>query len=431
MSSTAVLVAVEQLCSADLSVADLCALQADAQDVRLAIGRLQGRLDEILGEIESRGGARDEDDKPVPTYAWWRDAATLDGRQAGRDVRRAAVLRELPVIGAAVTAGQLGHEQAAVLCRLHGRIGAEELVESQAALVSLGQSMTAEALAHQVRQIIARHNEQSLELEQAAARGRRYLQLRREPDGTVRGSFRVPDEDAEVLMTVLEPLARSEGLHDQRSAPQRRADALVDVFAGAARWMDLPDAGGQRPQVTYVMSAAWCAGDTAPPLAWTLAQAAGCRPSGTSPRAPAHADAHTASGAWTGPQTRPRMEAVLCDARVSRLLLDPEGRVVTLTTTNDRITAAQRRAVSARDRHCVARGCTRPPAFCDVHHVVSREDGGPTEIGNLVLLCRRHHVAWHRGRLHLWQLRAPWLQGLSDHSEDEEPWDGHAPPLIA
>lgn len=418
MTSTAVLAAVELLCSADLAGVDSEGLQADARDVRLAIGRLQGRLDEMLAEIESRGGAVDADGERVPTYAWWRDVATVDGRQAGRDVRRAGVLRRLPVIGAAVTAGELGPEQAAVLCRLHGRIDTDDLVASQEALVSLGRSMTPGSLALQVRHIIARHNEQSLELEQATARERRYLQLRREPDGTVRGSFRVADEDAEVILTVLEPLARSEGLHDQRSAPQRRADALVDVFAGAARWMELPDAGGQRPQVTYVLSAAWCAGETAPPLARALV--AGLTAT----------DEHTASGAWTGPQTRARMEAVLCDARVSRLLLDEQARPVSLSSVNERITKAQRHAVSARDRHCVARGCTRPPAFCDVHHLMSREHGGPTEVGNLVLLCRRHHVAWHRGRLHEWQLRVPWLRGAPGRPDDE-PWDGHAPPLIA
>lgn len=40
-------------------------------------------------------------------------------------------------------------------------------------------------------------------------------------------------------------------------------------------------------------------------------------------------------------------------------------------------------------------------------------------MGNLVLLCRRHHVQWHAGRLHLAQLRVPWLRRPED------------PPLVA
>jgi hypothetical protein len=45
-----------------------------------------------------------------------------------------------------------------------------------------------------------------------------------------------------------------------------------------------------------------------------------------------------------------------------------------------------------------------------VHHLRSREDGGPTTLDNLVLLCRRHHVLWHDGRLLLADLRVPWLR---------------------
>jgi 5-methylcytosine-specific restriction endonuclease McrA len=33
----------------------------------------------------------------------------------------------------------------------------------------------------------------------------------------------------------------------------------------------------------------------------------------------------------------------------------------------------------------------------DAHHVRHRADGGPTAVSNLVLLCRRHHLAIHRG----------------------------------
>ena len=116
-----------------------------------------------------------------------------------------------------------------------------------------------------------------------------------------------------------------------------------------------------------------------------------------------------ATAAWSGPQTRARIEATLCDAHISRVLRDSLGQVVSLQSVSGDITTAQRKAVSARDRHCVARGCTRPPGFTDIHHLVHREDGGATDVDNLVLLCRRHHVMWHRGRLALTDLHTPWL----------------------
>jgi 5-methylcytosine-specific restriction protein A len=101
---------------------------------------------------------------------------------------------------------------------------------------------------------------------------------------------------------------------------------------------------------------------------------------------------------------------VLCDARVERLVLAADGRIVDLTSFTEQITAAQRRAVAARDRCCTAKGCSRPPAFCDVHHLRARADGGPTAVDNLVLLCRRHHVMWHRQQLGLADLRVPWMR---------------------
>ena len=124
---------------------------------------------------------------------------------------------------------------------------------------------------------------------------------------------------------------------------------------------------------------------------------------------PVVVEEHVATGAWSGPQTRARIEATLCDARISRVLRDAFGQVHSLQTLTDQITTAQRKAVSARDRHCTARGCTTPPAFTDLHHLVHREHGGATTLNNLVLLCRRHHLMWHHGRLTLTDLHTPWL----------------------
>ena len=61
------------------------------------------------------------------------------------------------------------------------------------------------------------------------------------------------------------------------------------------------------------------------------------------------------------------------------------------------VSPAIRRAVILRDRHCRFPGCDRSPAWCDVHHVDHWATGGRTAMGNLLLLCRRHHGLVHRG----------------------------------
>jgi hypothetical protein len=51
-----------------------------------------------------------------------------------------------------------------------------------------------------------------------------------------------------------------------------------------------------------------------------------------------------------------------------------------------------RKALHARDH-----GCHTPVAWTDAHHVQPWADGGPTDLDNLILLCRFHHGLVHEG----------------------------------
>jgi hypothetical protein len=59
------------------------------------------------------------------------------------------------------------------------------------------------------------------------------------------------------------------------------------------------------------------------------------------------------------------------------------------------IPPALRRALHHRDRTCRFPGCPSP--FGQGHHLRHWAQGGPTALGNLALLCRRHHRLVHEG----------------------------------
>jgi len=90
-----------------------------------------------------------------------------------------------------------------------------------------------------------------------------------------------------------------------------------------------------------------------------------------------------------------------CEARVGWVTVDRAGgsERVPFDVGRQRRnpSMAQRRAIVVRDRHCRYPGCDAPARWCDVHHLVPWEAGGPTDLHNLVLLCRRHHVMVHEG----------------------------------
>ena len=417
---------------------DAPALQARIVALTPQVARLQGWLHAAAGQLaHSTGGTLPTDDagprsRPRSVPGWLADVQRSTPGATASQLRTARLLRHLPLVAAAVLDGRLTPAQAAVLTRLVGRIDEAALLEAQPAMVEVAAAMDPTQLGLWVAHQLATHCEPAFDDEQDRARDRR-LTSRREADGSLRGSFLLPAEDSEALLTALEPLARRAGDDDRRTAGQRRADALTDLAEQVLRHGDLPEAGGARPQLSYVLPADWaaarqaeaacracgprCADHAAPTFVDTVAAAV---PGAGGVRA----EQACATAAWTGPQTRSRIEALLCTARITRVLLTPLGQVRGFEPLRDSVTPAQRRALAVRDVTCVARGCTRPPAMCDAHHLRSRADGGPTTLDNLVLLCRRHHVLWHLGRLRLHQLHVPWLP---EHASGADP----PPPLDA
>ena len=93
------------------------------------------------------------------------------------------------------------------------------------------------------------------------------------------------------------------------------------------------------------------------------------------------------------------VDRLACNADVSAVLFGDQLTPLYEAVASRAPTAAQRRALIARDGACI--GCGAPPGDCEAHHIIPWKRGGPTKIDNLVLVCWSCHDRIHD---HNWQV---------------------------
>lgn len=155
---------------------------------------------------------------------------------------------------------------------------------------------------------------------------------------------------------------------DTRSPGKRRLDALLDLITHATRGLDAS------------MS----------PMSGT-AKVAVLLPLEALTRGRGHAT--TSSGDVIDPASARRLA---CDADLIPVVLGAASEPLDVGRQKRLVTAGLRTAVIVRDRHCTFPGCDRPPAWCEVHHILPWWAGGGTSLSNSALVCARHHTIIHR-----------------------------------
>ncbi|MFI8776958.1 DUF222 domain-containing protein [Brachybacterium paraconglomeratum] len=341
----------------------------------------------MLAEFDAREGVRFyEGLKSTAHWLGW--ACSMAAGTAREHLRVARALPELPLTVAEFRAGRLSFSKVREITRVADRVEEEALVE-------MARAMTASQLARTVSSFRAVDGSR---LDQDSRRETRW-HVRE--DGMVEIRAVLPAETGAELLTALElaldrdgtappSRAAAEPDHDDSSAiaercaeitteatlDQRRADALHDLARTYLAAEPDDRSGEDRHLVVVQVNAESLSEDV---------------PAGTLPRC------GVAGGGPLEPRTAERLA---CTGKVSLALADVHGEILHLGRARRLASRAQRRALRLRDGTCVFPGCHQSKHL-DAHHLTPWSEGGPTDLDELALLCRRHHVMVHEGGLRL------------------------------
>ena len=86
-----------------------------------------------------------------------------------------------------------------------------------------------------------------------------------------------------------------------------------------------------------------------------------------------------------------------CDGDIIPVVLNGDSVPLDVGRAKRLATVHQRRALSAVYETCAVPECQVKFAHCEPHHIEYWENGGNTDMANLVPLCSRHHHAAHEG----------------------------------
>jgi hypothetical protein len=455
------------------------ALAAAALDAQHLGDQLDAAKLRLLAAVDGRGAAGAEAGEYAPsTAAWLRARLRMGPGTAHRAVRTARALHRgpLPQTAQALAAGEVAYQHAAALADATHDLPPTRVAEAEPVLLDAARRLDPPSLRR-----LATHAREVIDPDHAEERGRARLERRGlwlSPtfEGMVDVDGLLDPEAGEAVRAALEPLARPTGPDDERSGAQRRADALAELARQALQADRLPDSGGLRPQVTVTAdlasllarhgvggSGAWggvldaeavrrlaCDATVTRalvhrhPIGGDGGQAGtpdghgghagpgGPASPGRTPHAAAakDADGQPATGAHASSGTAHRDGGLAQALRAAVPLLPPPlgapVEVLDLGRATRVVPPALRRGLAVRDGGCVAPGCDRPPGWTDAHHLVHWLHGGATALGNLVLLCRVHHVAVHEGGWRLHRDPATGRVALTPPARGQP--RGHAPP---
>jgi hypothetical protein len=399
--------------------ADAVAL-ADRISALLTVARsAEAEIGSLLVEIESRGvmelfGYRSvarlfEHLADVPKAAAETAVKRARALTPGRHLDGSPVPAVAPATGTAALDGRLSTPMIDTIVSTLTQIPPEHRDNAERDLLTFAEDAGHKQVAALGARIVAHLDPDGTEPDTTdPATPSRELSLRRKRTGVWELNGRFDDETGTRASALLDTLAQrrttDEG-PDLRSPQERYGDAFSDAIDLALNSPELPMQAGERAHVMVVVSLADLKsgiGTTRLGGTGTTPQAGGGRATlgdlGTTPQT----GVGRATLGDTGTISAAEARIHACDCMLIPAVLGTKSEPLDLGHQSQLVTPGLRRALYLRDRGCAFPGCHRPPRHCQGHHIRHWADGGPTELGNLVLMCAHHHRLLHRSG---WQVR--------------------------
>ena len=380
------------------------ALGEDLIEIQRAADRLQAEFLRRLHRFDRAHGALAEE--AGSTTSWVRDHCAVTWKAGAYSVRLARTLGELPATLDSARTGRASLSNVTLIAQLANAVGVEQVAPLEHILVGAAETLEPAAMRTLTQAARLQIDSDGVLDDDNRAHERRWFECEQSYGGAWFLRGQLDAEGGAVVKAAIDALAHGLSPGETRSGSQRRADALVDMSAAQLRCGDHRDVHGQRPHLTVTVSA-----DTLR-SGRSDVHAAPAELSGVVPIHAGAAPPATLHGA--GPIHPETARRIACDAvrTVVTVATPADASVWTASTSavplsvgraTRTIPAHIRTALHLRDQGCRFPGCDRPPAWTDGHHIVHWSDGGPTELENLVSLCRRHHRAVHEQgwRIHI------------------------------
>jgi hypothetical protein len=312
------------------------------------------------------------------TRSWLVEDERLAPTDAAQRVWVAKQLPFHPEIRDAFTAGDINHEHVRVILGGLRRLLPETREELAGRLLGFAREHDPGLLARYIEQVrVMTGADENAEAAAQRKYDSRWVKLSSTFDGMTAISGMLDPVSAAKLQAALAPMMVKLP-DDDRTSTQRCADALAEMAEFMLRHGQLPDHGGERPQVIVTI-----------PLS-ELRDGLETGQVGSA----------TINGV---PLTPEAARLAACDANLIPAVLGGRGEVLDLGRSQRHWSRAQRRARRLEDQGCGWHKCQVPLDRCQIHHLIWWEHGGPTNKDTGVHLCLFHHWLTHHTTWKIWR----------------------------